>query len=159
MALTLAQLLGTPAYPDDFDMNRANTIGKKASGGGSAIAAGRVVFIGSNGGNWAIATSGSTGRMGVVPNTAPLNADADTTLQVVDQARAEIYVEANGTIAPGAEVVADTGGKVKQKGSETSGIVGKYDGHYGEGSGLANGATSAVAGDPVRIVVKGGGVA
>ncbi len=159
MPLTLAQLLGTPAFADGFDLDRASTPGKKATGGSTAIAAGRVVFIGSNGGNWAIATSGSTGRTGVIPNLAPLNLDADPTLSVIDKARAAIYVEANGTIQPQAEVVADTGGKVKARTSETSGIVGTYDGHYGEGSGLGNVATAATAGEAVRIILKGGGVA
>lgn len=158
MALTLAQLLGTPAFADGFDLDRAITPGKKATGAGSAIAAGRVVFISSAGGNWAIATSGSTGKTGVVPNLAPLNVEADPALSVVDKSRAAIYVEANGTIQPGAEVVADTGGKVKARSSETSGIVGTYDGHYGEGSGLGNVSTAASAGEPVRIILKGGGV-
>jgi hypothetical protein len=159
MALTLAQLLGTPAFADARDLDRAITIGKKASGTTTAIAAGRVVFIGSTGGNWAIATSGSTGRMGVVPNLAPLNVDADTSIAVIDSPGAEIYVEANGAILANSEVVADTGGKVKARSTETSGIVGKYMGHYGEGSGLGNAPTTAAAGEAVRISIKGGGVA
>jgi hypothetical protein len=156
MALTLAQLLGTPATADEFSLDGAVEIGKKSTAGSSAIAAGRVVFHsgGSPGtGLWAIATSGSTGRMGVVPNLAPLNVDADSTLQVATRVGAQYYVEANGTIKPGSQVIPDTGGKVKV----TTGGAGFaiYDGHYGEGSGLGNAPTDAVAGEAVRIKLTG----
>jgi len=153
MALTTAQLIGTPANADAFDLDRAVEIGKKATGGASAIAVGRVVFHAGGSGLWAIATAGSTGRIGVVPKLAPINVDADDTLQVVAAPRAQIYVEATGAIKPGAQVIPDTGGKVKS----TTGAQGfaVYKGHYGEGSGLENDPTDAAAAEAVRIELSG----
>jgi hypothetical protein len=157
MALTLAQLLGTPAHADARDLDRAIETGKKATGGGSAIAAGRVVFQANATGLWAIATSGSTGRMGVIPNLDPVNADADANVAVMAGEGAEIYVEATGAIKPGSWVVPDTGGKVKQRGAEAAqAIVGIYKGHYGEGSGLGSPPTDAAAAEAVRVEIKRG---
>ena len=65
--LTLAQLLGKPGFGDKWDMDRQIEIAKKATGGSSAVAPGRIVFLNEGTGIWAIATSGSTGRQGVVP--------------------------------------------------------------------------------------------
>jgi hypothetical protein len=152
MALTLAQLLGTPARADEFSLDGAVKIGKKATTGSSAVAAGRVVFHTGSSGLWAIATSGSTGRMGVVPNLAPLNIDADPTLQVAERVGAEYYVEANGAIKPSEQVLPDTGGKVK---ATTGAGFAIYEGHYGEGSGLGNAPTDAAAGEAVRIRLTG----
>ena len=150
--LTLAQLLGKPGYGDKWDLDRQIEIGKKATGGSSAVAPGRIVFLAENTGIWAIATSGSTGRMGVVPSLAPVNVDADTTMNVVTGPGAEIYVEANGAIKPGADVVPDTGGKAK------GGFGGQfsYVGHYGEGSGHGQPATDAASGHAIRIRKKNG---
>lgn len=153
MALTLAQLLGTPAHADAKDLDRAIEIGKKSTAGSSAIAAGRVVFLTSSSGQWAIATSGSTGRMGVIPNLAPLSVDADSSVAVMSGVDAEIYVEANGAIKPGAPVLPDTGGKVKTSGGAAG--MGIYMGHYGEGSGLGNDPTDAAAAEAVRIKITG----
>lgn len=150
--LTLAQLLGKPAHGDQWDMNRQIEIGKKATSGGSAIARGRMVFLAENTGLWAIATSGSTGRMGVVPALDPINADASPTLNVVTGPGSEIYVEGNGAIKPGADVLPDTGGKAK------AGFGGQwsYMGHYGEGSGHGQPATDGAAGEAWRIRKKNG---
>ena len=153
MALTTAQLIGTPAHADARDLDRAIEIGKKATGGASAIAVGRVVFHTHATGVWAIATSGSTGRMGVVPKLAPVNVDGDDTLSVVTGVDAEIYTEATGAIKPGAHVLPDTGGKVKAStGGEGFAV---YVGHYGEGSGLANDPTDAASAEAVRIKLTG----
>lgn len=152
MALTTAQLIGTPAKADAFDLDTAVEIGKKATGGASAIAYGRVVFQTSSSGVWAIATAGSTGRMGVVPKLAPINVDADDTLQVTAAPRAQIYVEANGAIKPGSQVIPDTGGKVKSTSGQGFAV---YKGHYGEGSGLENDPTDAAAAEAVRIELSG----
>jgi hypothetical protein len=155
--LTLAQLLGTPAHADARDLDRAIERGKKASGGGSAIAVGRVAFQNNATGIWAIATSGSTGRMGVVPNLDPVNLDAETNITLVTGRDAEIYVELNGTVKPGSFVVPDTGGKVKQRTTEAAqAIVGVYRGHYGEGSGLGSPPTDGLAGEAGRISLVGG---
>ena len=152
MALTTAQLIGTPAKADAFDLDTAVEIGKKSTAGSSAIAYGRVVFQTSSSGLWAIATAGSTGRMGVVPKLAPVNVDADDTLQVVAAPRAQIYVEANGAIKPGSQVIPDTGGKVKSTSGQGFAV---YKGHYGEGSGLENDPTDAAAAEAVRIELSG----
>ena len=156
MALTTAQLIGTPAFADNLSLDTAVEIGNKSTAGSSAIAVGRVVFHsgGSPGtGVWAIATSGSTGRMGVVPKLAPVNVDADATLQVLAAPRAQIYVEASGAIKPGSQVLPDTGGKVKQSTGGQGFAV--YKGHYGEGSGLGNAPTDAANAEAVRIELSG----
>jgi hypothetical protein len=157
MALTLAQLLGSPGHADGWDLDRVQEIGKKASGGGSAIAVGRVVFQTNATGLWAIATSGSTGRMGVIPNLDPINVDGDTALQVIAGIGAEIYVEAAGTIKPGSWVVPTTGGKVIQRtGEAAQAVVGIYKGHYGEGSGIGSPPTDALNAEAARIEIRGG---
>jgi hypothetical protein len=152
MALTTAQLIGTPARADENDLDTAVEIGKKATGGSSAIAVGRVVFHTGATGLWAIATAGSTGRIGVVPKLAPVNVDADDTLQVVAAPKAQIYVEATGAIKPGEQVLPDTGGKVKATTGQGFAV---YKGHYGEGSGLENDPTDAAAAEAVRIELSG----
>ena len=153
MALTTAQLIGTPARADQNDLDTAVEIGKKATGGSSAIAYGRVVFHSTGTGLWAIATTGSTGRMGVVPKLHPPNADGDDTLQVEASPKAQIYVEALGAIKPGAQVKPATGGKVIDSGGAQGFAV--YKGHYGEGSGLENDPTDAASGEAVRIELSG----
>lgn len=152
-ALTMAQLIGTPALADEFTLDGAVEIGKKATTGGSAIAVGRVAFLNSGTGQWAIGTSGSTGRHGVIPKLHPANVDADDTLQVATRRGAEYYVEANGAIKPGSPVLPDTGGKVKASGGATG--IGIYKGHYGEGFGLENDPTDAAAAEAVRIELTG----
>ena len=152
MALTTAQLIGTPAFADQFDLDRAVEIGKKSTAGSSAIAVGRVVFHTSSSGLWAIATAGSTGRIGVVPKLAPVNVDADDTLQVIAAPRAQIYVEATGAIKPGGQVIPDTGGKVKATSAQGFAV---YKGHYGEGSGLENDPTDAASAEAIRIELSG----
>jgi hypothetical protein len=151
LALTTAQLIGTPVRADEFTLDGALESGKKASGGGSAIAVGRVVFHTSSSGNWAIATSGSTGRMGVVPKLAPANVDADTSITVAARPGAMYFVEANGAIKPGSQVVPDTGGKVKSTSGQGFAV---YKGHYGEGS-LGNPPTDAAAAEAVMIELSG----
>jgi hypothetical protein len=166
MALALADLLGTPA--EGTDLNRNIEIGNKATGASSAIAAGRVVFHTQSTGLWAIATAGSTGRMGVVPKLHPLNVDADDSLQVATGVNSEWYVEAAGTIKPGSRCQPTTGGKLIAysagdvtatpteatiesaiKDFERAPFV--YTGHYGEGSGLYNNPTDASTGQAIRV--------
>jgi len=152
MALTTAQLIGTPVNASERDLDEAVEIGKKATGASSAIAYGRVVFLTGSSGLWAIATTGSTGRMGVVPKLAPINVDADTTLQVVAAPRAEIYVESLGAIKPGQQLLPATGGKVIATTGQGFAV---YKGHYGEGSGLGNDPTDGASGEAVRIELSG----
>src|SRR6185436_743296 len=152
MALTLAQLLGTPVHANEWDLDTALEGGKKASGGSTAIAAGRVVFLTSSSGNWAIATAGSTGRMGVIPALAPLNTDSDTALKVLTRVGAETFVEGNSAAKPGAQLVPDTGGKVKA-GTGAQGAF-EYLGHDGEGT-IGNPPTDGAAGEAWRVKITG----
>jgi hypothetical protein len=166
MALSVAQLLGSPA--DGTDLDRNLEIGIKATGASSAIAVGRVVFLTESSGEWAIATTGSTGRMGVVPKLDPVNVDADSTLTVATGINSAWYVEALGTIKPGARAAPATGGKLIQyvagnvgttvaendveaaiKDFERAPFV--YEGHYGEGSGLGNAPTQITTGQIGRF--------
>ncbi len=153
MTLTVAQLLGSPA--DGSDLERNLEIGIKATGASSAIAVGRVVVLTESTGVWSLATDGSTGRMGVVPKLDPVNVDADDTITVATGINSAWYVEANGTIKPGARAAPSANGTLKQyaagdvtttvseanveaaiKDFERAPFV--YEGHYGEGSGLGN---------------------
>ena len=153
MALTVAQLLGSPA--DGSDLDRNLEIGVKATGASSAIAVGRVVFHTQSTGIWAIATDGSTGRMGVVPKLDPVNVDADDTITVATGINSAWYVGANGTIKPGGRAQPSAGGTLKAyvAGDVTATVTEAtieaaikdferapwvYEGHYGEGSGLGN---------------------
>jgi len=166
MALALADLLGTPA--DGTDLDRNIEIGNKATGASSAIAAGRVVVLNESTGRWAISTSNSQGRFGIVPKLHPLNVDADDSIQVATGVNSAWYVEAAGAIKPGQRCTGTTGGKVV---AYTAGDVTAtpteatieaaindfeqvpfvYEGHYGEGSGLHNNPTDAANAEPVRV--------
>ena len=152
MVQTTAELIGTPVHASDWDLNDALEGGKKASGGSSAIAVGRVVFETYATGIWAIATAGSTGRMGVIPKLHPANVDADTALKVLARAGAEIFVEGNSAAKPGALLTSDTGGKVKA----TTGGAGQfiYLGHDGEGT-IGNPPTDGAAGEAWRVRLTG----
>src|SRR6185369_8346874 len=148
MALTLAELLGTPA--DGTDLDRNLEIGVKATGASSAIAVGRVVFLSS--GVWAIATDGSTGRMGVVPKLDPVNVDSDDTITV----GARAAPSAGGTLKafsatniPNTATFADTTIENAILDFERAPFV--YEGHYGEGSGLGNKPTQALVGEAGRF--------
>ena len=169
MALALADLLGTPA--DGTDLDRNIEIGKKSTGASSAIAAGRVVYLDESTGRWAISTSNSSGRGGIVPKLHPLNVDADDTLQVATGVNSQWYVEAGGAIKPGARCRGTTGGKVIAytaadvtatptettiesaiKDFERAPFI--YVGHYGEGSGLFNDPTDAANAEPIRVEIR-----
>ena len=166
MALTVAQLLGSPA--DGSDLDRNLEIGVKATGASSAIAVGKVVVLTESTGVWAIATDGSTGRMGVVPKLDPVNVDADDTITVATGINSAWYIEANGTIKVGARAAPSAAGTLKQyaaadvtttvseanvenaiKDFERAPFV--YEGHYGEGSGLGNKPTQALVGEAGRF--------
>lgn len=152
MALTTAELIGTPVHASEFDLNDALEGGKKASGGSSAIAVGRVAFLTQGSGVWAIATAGSTGRMGVIPKLAPVNVDDDTSLKLLTRAGAEVFVEGNSAAKPGASLIPDTGGKLKA----TTGAAGcaVYLGHDGEGT-IGNPPTDGAAAEAWRVRLTG----
>jgi len=151
MALTTAQLIGTPVHASEFDLDTALESGKKATGGSSAIAVGRIVF--NSLGLWAIATSGSTGRIGIVPrlNQGDGNTDGSASITVAARPGAQYFAEANGAIKPGQQVLPDTGGKVKATTGQGFAV---YKGHDGEGSN-GNPPTDAAAAEAVIIEFSG----
>jgi hypothetical protein len=166
MALTTAQLIGSPA--EGIDLNENIEIGVKATGVSSAIPVGRVAVV--TAGVWAIATDGSTGRMGVIPNLDPINTDSDDTLQVATGIGSKWYVEFSATVKPGMRCAPSSGGKLKAytagdvtatpteatiesaiKDFERAPFV--YEGHYGEGSGLYNKPTDVTNGQAGRVKI------
>lgn len=155
MALLAADLFGVVAYADVLNLDRAIEHGSKATGAGSAVPIGRVVAINESTGNWALGTSGNDTRLGVIPKLYPgkdVNTDSSSKITVLTGPQAEVYVEAQNAIKPGARVVAGDGGKVK---AWTSGNwMGVYKGHYGEGSGHDQPATDAAAGEAIRIALN-----
>jgi len=153
MTLTTAQLIGTPVHANEFDLDGALEAGKKATGASSAIAVGRVVFQTSSSGLWAIATSGSTGRMAIVPklHQGDGNTDGSASITVAARPGAQYFVEANGAIKPGSQVLPDTGGKVKSTSAQGFAV---YKGHDGEGSN-GNPPTDAAAAEAVIIELSG----
>jgi len=151
MPVSVADMIGTPANASPKDLNEAITVGNKATGAGSKIPVGRVAFEVSTG-IWAICAAGSTPRFGVVPRLDPPNADTSSTVQLVTQKNAEIYVEGNSAVKPGWYVVCDAAGKVKARAAEAIDLcVGTYEGHYGEGRGHGTKATDGAAGEAWRI--------
>ncbi len=148
----LLSLLGTPAHADEWDLDRQLEPGTKATGVGSIIPVGRVAFLTAATGIWAIGAAGSVGRYGVIPKLAPRQTEAGAKIWLVTGPGAETYVEANGTIKPGAIVVLDAGGKVKQLAAEAQSLwFAEYRGHYGQGSGEDPPVTDALAGDAIRV--------
>lgn len=167
MTQSLANLLGKPGYGGSWDLDRQIESCKKATGSSSAIAAGRITVLTESTGLWAIGSSGARGRMGVVPALSPLNTDDMDTFPNITGIGASIYIEAGGTIEPGARVAPTTGGKgVQFSGDVTAtptqttinSIVSAapfiYEGHYGEGSGLDNEATQATTGQAIRVRIQ-----
>lgn len=164
MALTTAQLIGTPA--EGTDLNRNIEIGVKATGASTAIPVGRVAFI--SAGVWAIATDGSVGRMGIIPNTDPINVDADDTLQIQTGIGSENYAEFSATVKYGMRCAPSAGGKLKAyvagdvTATPTEATIESaihdferapfiYQGHYGQGSGLYNKPTDVTNGQAGRV--------
>jgi hypothetical protein len=155
MALSLSDLKGVVAYPDIFSLDTALEQGEKATGASSALGTGKVVALTEATGVWSEATSGNDTRLGVIPKLywgKDVNTDSSAQCLVLTGARAEVYVEAGGSIPVGDRVVAGDGGTVKDWSSGN--WFGVYKGHYGEGSGFGVPATDAVAGDAVRIAIN-----
>ncbi len=162
MALTLSDLVGVVAYPGVRDLDRALENGIKATGAGTALGTGKVVVLTDATGYWAQATSDDAKRAGVVPKLywgKDVNTDSSIKVTVLTGSGAEVYVESSGTILPGARVQAGNGGTVKAWATGKK-PIGKYMGHYGEGSGHGTGTaqnvTTAVTGEAVRIALLEG---
>src|ERR1044071_1580226 len=157
MTIAAADLFGVIAYPGVRDLDRALEPGKKATSASSALVTGRVVHLTNSTGLWARATSGDAGRIGVVPKLywgKDVNTDASANCVILTGVGAEVYVEAGGTIKPGAKVVAGDGGTVK---AWTSGNhIGVYKGHYGEASGTGEAPTDATTGEAGRMALAPG---
>ena len=149
-----ADLFGVIAYPGVRDLDRALEPGKKATTGGSALVTGRVVHLTNSTGLWARATSGDAGRIGVVPKLywgKDVNTDSSAECVILTGVGAEVYVESGGAIKPGAKVVAGDGGTVKAWSSGAH--IGKYMGHYGEGT-AGEPETDAAAAEAIRIALE-----
>lgn len=156
-------------YANDEDLHHNCEIGKKATGASSAIAPGRGVFHTQSSGLWAITTTSSSGRLGIIPNKHPLNLDGDATLQVETRKGVAMYVEAGGAIKPGGRCRPDANGKfiaavaidvtatVNESTVETAlNLMDRpnefwYEGHEGEGEGLANTPTDAANAEKIRV--------
>ena len=164
MALTTAELIGTPG--EGTDLNENIEIGIKATGASSAIPVGRVAVLGA--GEWAIATDGSVGRMGIIPKLDPVNVDGDDTLQVATGIGSEWYVEFSASVTYGARCAPSSGGKLKTftasdvTATPTEATIETavrdferapftYRGHYGEGSGLYNKPSTVTSGQAGRV--------
>jgi len=156
LTIAAADLFGVVAYPSIFDLDRALEPGKKATTASSALATGRVVELTNSTGLWAQATSGGTGRAGVVPKLywgKDVNTDSSANCIVLTGEGAEVYVEAGNTLKPGSRVTFGDGGTAK---IWTSGkVIGHYVGHYGEASGTGEPPTDATVGQAARIKLSG----
>ncbi len=148
-------------------------VGTKATGGGSAVAAGKVALLTQSTGVWAVAGTSTKGLFGVIPNIYPANTDSGATINVA-VGGGEWYVKADGAIKPYAQVQmsGSTAGEVVTYASTTidttpaqadvvaardefKKIVGIYVGHEGEGLG-GTVPTDAADGETIRIRLGGG---
>ena len=130
-------------------LNEDIEIGIKATGVGSAVPPGTCVTQTAGTGAWIASTATDTGRVGIVPNLAPINTDSDDSLQVVTGDGAEVYCRLNGACKPGARIGHDDTGKVK---SVASGGFGSYVGHDGENlGGLDDSITDGADEDIIRV--------
>ena len=132
---------------------------KKATGGGSAIARGKVVKLDESTGLWGLPGTGGSilGRFGVVTH---VNADSDATM-IIGTNGGTYYVTADGAIKPDAAVETSTtnnGNVIAYSGSGTYSaglfreIVGYYKGHSDEGDGSSDHpATDAAATDLIKL--------
>jgi hypothetical protein len=140
---------------------------KKATGGGSAIARGKIVVLNQSTGVWAVASTGAKGQFGVVTHT---NLDADAAM-VIMTGGGTVYVTFDGVVKPDAdcEIPGSTAGEAVQyvaptvSGSPTqtevqnardasTEICGRYRGHDDEGDGsLDHTITDAADGDVAKL--------
>jgi hypothetical protein len=161
-------LLGKPAFGNDFDLDGALEVCKKATSQGSKIDFGKCIVEDESTGIWSQATAGSKGRMGWVPALAPVMTDSSPTFYGVTRAGAEGYVKAGGAIKVGARCSPDSNGDFIQfvpsdvtatpTESTIEAAINDYQeapfvflGHYGEGSGLDTGGTPAAQNDIIRV--------
>jgi len=114
MTKSLADIKGVIAYPNNFD--RYLESGKKATTASSALGTGKVVTLTNSTGLWAQATSGDTGRVGVVPKIywgKDVNTDSNANCVILTGIGAEVYAEAYDTIKPGAKCTVGDNGTFK----------------------------------------------
>ena len=134
---------------------------KKATGGGSAIARGKVVALNEATGVWGLPGTGGAvyTRKGVVTH---VNADADATM-IIGTGGGIYYVTADGAIKPDAPVETSTtndGNVIALSASGTYAanigreLVGYYRGHADEGDGSSDHpATDAAATDVIKVEI------
>ena len=159
-------------YANDEYLHHNCEVGLKTAGASTAIAPGRGVFHTQSTGLWAITVAGSSGRTGIIPNKFPLNADADTKIQVETRKGTAMYVEAAGAIKPGGRCRPDALGKfIAAVAIDVTATVNEanvelalnsmdrpneywYEGHEGEGIGLFNTPTDAASGEKIRVRIQ-----
>lgn len=134
---------------------------KKATGGGSAIARGKVVALNESTGVWGLPGTGGAvySRKGVVTHT---NLDADATM-IIGTGGGIYYVTADGAIKPDAPVETSTtndGNVIALSASGTYAAnigrepLGYYRGHADEGDGSSDHpATDAAATDVIKVEI------
>ena len=134
---------------------------KKATGGGSAIARGKVVALNESTGVWGLPGTGGAvySRKGVVTHT---NLDADSTM-IIGTGGGIYYVTADGAIKPDSPVETSTtndGNVIALSASGTYAanigreLVGYYRGHADEGDGSSDHpATDAAATDLIKVEI------
>lgn len=163
--------VGNLRFPEH---ERLVSVGKKATGGGSAVLPGKVIKLTQSTGVWAIAGTGAAGQLSVVPSLSPLNTDSGDDILFL-RAGAEVYVTADGAIKPNAAVMVSgsTAGEVvtyattaiattpaqadvEAARDEYTKIVGIYLGHEGEGGSEGKPVTDAADGDVICIRLGGG---
>ena len=132
---------------------------KKATGGGSAIARGKVVALNESTGVWGLPGTGGAvySRKGVVTH---VNADADATM-IIGTGGGTYYVTSDGAIKPDSPCETSTtndGNIIALSASGTYAanigreLLGYYKGHADEGDGSSDHpATDAAATDVVKL--------
>lgn len=132
---------------------------KKATGGSTAIARGKVVALNESTGVWGLPGTGGAvyTRKGVVTHT---NTDSDATM-IIMTGGGTVYVTADGAIKPDSPVETSTSNDgnviaLSASGTYAANIgrepLGYYRGHADEGDGSSdNPATDAAATDKIKV--------
>lgn len=134
---------------------------KKATGGGSAIARGKVVALNESTGVWGLPGTGGAvySRKGVVTH---VNADSDATM-IIGTGGGTYYVTYDGVVKPDAPVECSTTNDGNAMALSASGtyaanigreLVGYYRGHADEGDGSStHPATDSAATDIAKLEI------
>lgn len=144
-------------------------VGKKATGGSSAIPAGSVVLLNESTGVWGLAGTSAKGKLGVVVNRYPLNVDSEDHINVLTGG-GKIYAKTSTILKPdqglmpsstvagqvGAYVASTIGGtyaqaEVQAARDEFTKKFAYYTGLEGQGKSIGKPKTDAAVNDTVLI--------